>query len=166
MKKPVLITKIRLVCQYRKNSDANTVALSNKILKEVDRLNSLLPAGTKINIAQDRSQYIKDSVGEMYMNIIIGIILTGAMLFFFLGDWRLMIVATTVIPASVLVTFLGMRLFGFTINIITLMAIGIAIGQLVTDAIIVLESIVRHRDQGMPIKEAAVVGTQEVIIAL
>jgi hydrophobic/amphiphilic exporter-1 (mainly G- bacteria), HAE1 family len=150
----------------QKNTDANTVALSNKILKEVDRLNTVLPPGVKINIAQDRSLYIKSSVSEMYMNIIIGILLTGAMLFFFLGDWRLMIVATTVIPASVLVTFLGMKLFGFTINIITLMAIGIAIGQLVTDAIIVLESIVRHRDQGMPIKEAAVVGTKEVIIAV
>jgi HAE1 family hydrophobic/amphiphilic exporter-1 len=150
----------------QKNPDANTVALAEKIFGEISKVNAMLPPGTKIKVVQDRSKIIKDSVSEMYVNIIIGIILTGAMLFFFLGDWRLMLIVTTVIPSSVIVTFLGMRLFGFSINIITLMAIGIAIGQLVTDAIIVLESIVRHRDQGMEIKEAAVVGTREVIIAV
>lgn len=150
----------------QKNPDANTVALAARILTEIDKVMAALPPGVRISIVQDRSKYIRNSVSEMYVNILIGILLTGVMLFVFLGDWRLMVIVTMVIPSSVLMTFLGMRLFGFSINIITLMAIGIAIGQLVTDAIIVLESIVRHRDQGMPVKEAAVVGTREVIIAV
>jgi len=88
------------------------------------------------------------------------------MLLIFLGDFRLAIIAAVTIPTSIIITFLGMQGFGFTINMITLISIGISIGTLVTNAIIVLENIARHRNEGMEVRKAADYGASEVAIAV
>jgi hydrophobic/amphiphilic exporter-1 (mainly G- bacteria), HAE1 family len=150
----------------QKRPDANTVAVSKTILATIDELNSELPGEAQIAIAQDRAQFIRTSVRDMYVNIGIGIALTAFMLLLFLGDWRVTIIAALTIPASIIITFMGMRLFGFTLNMLTLMAIAISVGTLVTNAIIVLENIVRHRDEGLPVDEAANKGANEVALAV
>lgn len=145
-----------------KRSDANVVNVAKTVLKISDDLNKSLPSGAQLNIANNNAEFIESSVNDMYVNILIGIGLTAFMLFLFLGDWRVTIISALTIPASIIMTFVGMQLSGFTMNIITLMAIAISIGTLVTNAIIVMENIVRHRDTGMPVKEAAEVGAKEV----
>jgi len=150
----------------QKRPDANTVAVSKAILATIDELNKTLPTSAHIAIAQDRAAFIRTSVSDMYINIAIGIGLTAFMLFLFLGDWRITIIAALTIPAAIIITFMGMQLFGFTLNMLTLMAIAISVGTLVTNAIIVLENIVRHRDEGLPVKEAADKGANEVALAV
>ena len=150
----------------QKRTDANTVAASKKILSTVDALNRELPGGTQIAIAQDRAAFIRSSVKDMYVNIGIGIALTAFMLLLFLGDWRVTIIAALTIPSSIIITFMGMRLFGFTLNMLTLMALAISVGTLVTNAIIVLENIVRHRDEGLSVTTAAEKGANEVALAV
>ena len=150
----------------QKRPDANTVAASKMVLATIEELNRELPDGAQIGIAQDRAQFIRTAVKDMYVNIAIGIALTAFMLLLFLGDWRVTIIAALTIPAAILITFMGMRLFGFTLNMLTLMAIAISVGTLVTNAIIVLENIVRHRDEGLPVAEAADKGANEVALAV
>jgi len=150
----------------QKRPDANTVQVADAIFNALDAIQKELPSGCTIAIANDRSKFIKDSVGDMYRNVIIGIMLTSLMLLFFLGDWRVTLISTVTIPASIIVTFMAMRALGFTLNIITLMAIAIAVGTLVTNAIIVLENIVRLRDTGMGIMEASEKGASEVVVAV
>lgn len=145
-----------------KRSDANVVNVAKKVLKFTDELNKTLPTGAFINVANNRADFIASSVNDMYVNIIFGIVLTAFMLLLFLGDWRITIIAALTIPASILITFVGMQISGFTLNMITLIALAISIGTLVTNAIIVLENIVRHRDTGMSVKEAAEMGAKEV----
>ncbi|MBN1604125.1 MAG: efflux RND transporter permease subunit [Chitinispirillaceae bacterium] len=145
-----------------KRSDANIVNVAKSILKTTDELNKSLPAGAVINVANNNAEFIESSVNDMYINIAIGILLTAFMLLLFLGDWRVTIIAALTIPASILITFVGMQISGFTLNMITLISIAISIGTLVTNAIIVLENIIRHRDTGMPVKQAAEIGAKEV----
>ncbi len=145
-----------------KRSDANIVNVAKTVLKITDELNTTLPSGAHINVANNRAEFIEGSVKDMYVNILIGIGLTAFMLFLFLGDWRVTVIAALTIPASIVMTFVGMQISGFTMNMITLISLAISIGTLVTNAIIVLENIVRHRDTGMPVKEAAEIGAKEV----
>jgi len=150
----------------QKRPDANTVAVARNVFNEIDKINKELPAGTFINVAQDRSKFIRDSVNDMYNNIMVGMALTAVMLLLFLGDLRVTLIAALTIPASIIVTFMGIQWAGFTINFMTLMALAISVGTLVTNAIIVLENIARHRGRGMPIDRAAETGTNEVLIAV
>jgi HAE1 family hydrophobic/amphiphilic exporter-1 len=149
-----------------KRTDANTVQVAQKVRKTLAQLEQTLPPGMKIHTAQDRADFIEGQVSDMYQNIFIGIILTALMLFIFLGDWRLALIAATTIPGSVVITFLGMQIAGFTLNMITLMSIGISVGTLVSNAIIVLENIARHRNEGMEVARAAEHGTNEVVVAV
>ncbi len=149
-----------------KRPDANTVRVAREIHARVKELGLELPSGVNINLAQDRSEFIEESVNDMYRNLLIGMGLTALMLFLFLGDWRVTVIAATTIPASVVITFAGINAFGFSLNIMTLMALAISVGTLVTNAIIVLENIVRHRDTGMPVRQSAEVGANEVAIAV
>jgi len=150
----------------RKRPEANTVKVAAEIMKIRDEMNRTLPGGAAIEVAQDRSEFIKKSVNDMRNNILAGMFLTAFMLFLFLRDGRVTIIAALTIPASIVVTFMGMQWAGFSINFLTLMALAISVGTLVTNAIIVLENIVRHRDGGMEVKKASIVGANEVFIAV
>jgi len=150
----------------QKNSNANTVAVSKKILSAIEELNAELPEGAKINVADDSAEFIRTSVRDMYVNIGIGIVLTALMLLLFLGDLRVTIIAAVTIPSSIVITFMVMQALDFSLNMMTLMALAISVGTLVTNAIIVLENIIRHRDDGMPVKLAAEKGSNEVAVAV
>ncbi len=150
----------------QKRPDANTVRVADEIFEQVEHINRSLPEGIVISVAQDRSDFIRESVNDMYRNMLIGMILTAVMLLLFLGDWRVTIIAAATIPASIIITLAGISFLNFTLNIMTLMALAISIGTLVTNAIIVLENIVRHRDMGQSVKTASETGANEVATAV
>lgn len=155
-----------LSLSIQKQSGANTVAAAAGVFEAVDELRAQLPAGAVMEIVRDASEFIRDAVRDIFKNILIGMALTTAVLFLFLHSWRGTIVAAIAMPATIIATFLAIDQAGFTINIMTLMALGITVGILVTNTIVVLESIYRHLDQGESPNKAAELGTTEVAVAV
>jgi HAE1 family hydrophobic/amphiphilic exporter-1 len=149
-----------------KQSDANTVTTAAGVFEAVNELRAQLPQGATMEIARDASEFIRDAVRDIFKNILIGIALTTLVLFLFLHSWRGTLVAAITMPATIVATFLAIDQAGFTINIMTLMALGITVGILVTNTIVVLESVYRHLDAGEDPKQAAEFGTTEVAIAV
>jgi hydrophobic/amphiphilic exporter-1 (mainly G- bacteria), HAE1 family len=149
-----------------KRPGANTIATADEIYKAVDRLREELPGDFVIDYATDDSDFIRDSVRDVQVNIMIGVLLTALLLFVFLRNWRGTIVAAVVMPAAIVATFLLMQVAGFTVNILTLLALGISVGILVTNAIVVLENILRHLQDGKSPADAARFGTDEVALAV
>jgi len=155
-----------LSLSIQKQSDANTVATAQGVFDAVEELRAQLPPGAVMEIARDASEFIRDAVGDIFKNILIGIALTTLVLFVFLHSWRGTVIAAIAMPATIVATFLAIDQAGFSINIMTLMALGITIGILVTNTIVVLESVYRHLDAGKSPKDAAEIGTTEVAIAV
>ncbi|MGD8727044.1 MAG: efflux RND transporter permease subunit, partial [Gemmatimonadales bacterium] len=149
-----------------KQSDANTVTTAAGVFEALDELQNQLPPGASLEVARDASEFIRDAIRDIFKNILIGIALTTLVLFLFLHSWRGTLIAAIAMPATIVSTFLAIDQVGFTINIMTLMALGITVGILVTNTIVVLESIYRRLDQGDDPKQAAEVGTTDVAIAV
>jgi len=149
-----------------KRSDANTVKVAREVFDVMEEMKPLLPPGYEIGIAMDLSEFITKSVRDVLINILLGIIITSFILYVFLHDIRSTFIASLAMPTSIISTFILMFFADFTINVITLMALGISIGILATNSIIVLENISRYIDEGHPPEEAAVKGTSEIAIAV
>ena len=150
----------------KKRGDANTVGTARGIKEALGEIERVLPSDVRIDIAQDRSGYIEDSIRDVLTNIFVGIFLTAFLLYLFLHDLRATLIAALAMPTSIVATFLLIDFAGFTINIMTLLALGISIGILVTNAIVVLENIVRFRQQGEDPESAARKGTDEIAVAV
>jgi HAE1 family hydrophobic/amphiphilic exporter-1 len=155
-----------LSLSIQKQSGANTVAAAAGVFEAIEELREQLPAGAEMEIARDASEFIRDAVRDIFKNILIGIALTTAVLFLFLHSWRGTVVAAIAMPATIIASFLAIDQAGFTINIMTLMALGITVGILVTNTIVVLESIYRHLDEGKSPGDATEIGTTEVAVAV
>ncbi len=149
-----------------KRSDGNTVEVANGVHEALEDLEAILDSDIEVTITSDSSTFVFDSVNDVMSNIMIGIVLTSILLFLFLHDWRQTVVAVISMPVSVIATFLLIERSGFSINIMTLMALGISIGTLVTNSIIVIENITRHVKAGMNPYDAAEHGTSEVAVAV
>lgn len=149
-----------------KKTGANTVDTVDGVHKLAKNLAKELPSGFTVNVGNDRGKYIRNASSSTVNNIIIGIILTSLLLFIFLHNSRSTLIVAVTMPASLVATFLLLDYAGFTLNVISLTALGIAIGTLVTNAIVVLESITRHLELGEDPPEAAIKGTSEVTIAV
>ncbi|MFW6220844.1 MAG: efflux RND transporter permease subunit [Fibrobacterota bacterium] len=150
----------------QKRPDANTMDVAKSVVEQIQLINSNLADGFALQVAQDNSTFIRDSVNDTYSSMALGIILTSLILLLFLYDWKLMLIAAITMPASVIMAFVAMEAAGFSLNIVTLMALSISVGILVTNAIIVLENIVRVRNKGLPVKRAAEIGTGEIAVAV
>jgi HAE1 family hydrophobic/amphiphilic exporter-1 len=150
----------------QKRSGANTVETSNGVYDALEELKELLPPDYTVAVARDNSKFIKDAVKDVTQNIFIGIILTTLFLYLFLHSFRVTVIAAIAMPTSVIATFLLVDFAGFTLNIMTLMAMGITVGILVTNAIVVLENIIRHLDLGKSSDQAAIDGTSEIATAV
>jgi len=150
----------------RKRSDANAVRTADGVLKALERLEKTLPDDVKITVVENDSIFIKDSVRDVITNIIIGIVLTSIVLYFFLHTLRATIIVSITMPASIIATFLLVYFAGFTLNVMTLMALGLSIGMLVANSIVVLENIARRIDLGDSPRLAAENGTSEIAIAV
>jgi hydrophobic/amphiphilic exporter-1 (mainly G- bacteria), HAE1 family len=149
-----------------KRPGANTIATADEIYKAVDSLREELPSDFVIEFANDDSNFIRDSVRDVQTNIMIGVMLTALLLFIFLRNWRGTIVAAVVMPAAIVATFFLIQMADFTLNVMSLMALGISVGILVTNAIVVLENILRHLQEGKEPAVAAEIGTDEVALAV
>lgn len=149
-----------------KTADANAVKVATDVKELVSEIQNNLPEGVAINIPFDTSEYIKSSVDDAMTNIILGILITGFILFFFLNDVRTTFIVSISIPVSLMGTFMAIKLFGGSLNMMTLMSFSVAIGALVSNSIVVIENIIRLRNTGMNIKVASVEGTKEVMLAV
>jgi len=150
----------------QKQSGANTVAVVESVRKEIERLAPELPPGTAIEMVRDASIMIRDSVRDVEETMILGGILTILIVFCFLNSWRSTVITGLTLPISVISSFIVMNFLGMTLNVMTLMALSLAIGLLIDDAIVVRENIVRHLERGKDHIEAARVGTSEIGLAV
>jgi HAE1 family hydrophobic/amphiphilic exporter-1 len=151
----------------QKQGDANTVTTAAGVRAELDRIrDELLPPGAELVVVQDGSVFIEGSIADVLSAIAIGILLTTLILFLFLHSWRGTLVAALAMPATIISTFLLLSQAGFTLNVMTLLALGVTVGILVTNTIVVLENIYRYLDLGYEPAEAAEEGTAEIGVAV
>ena len=150
----------------QKQSGANTVATVDAVRKAIDRLQAELPPGTSIEMVRDASIMIRESVRDVEETMILGGILTVFIVFCFLNSWRSTVITGLTLPISVISSFIAMNFGGMTLNVMTLMALSLAIGLLIDDAIVVRENIVRHLEHGQDHFEAARAGTSEIGLAV
>lgn len=150
----------------QKRTDANPVNTAAGVRAELDRIRAGLPPGMQVTVVRDGSEFIQSSINDVLWNLLIGILLTTLVLFLFLHSWRGTIIAAAAMPVTIISTFLLMDAAGFTLNVMTLMALSITVGILVTNTIVVLENIYRHLDLGEDPKGAAWKGTSEIGVAV
>ena len=149
-----------------KLGEAQPITLVDDVLQKIEVLKTQLPDDVRIEVVKDDSINILDSVNDVQTNIIIGIILTSIILYLFLHNLRMTIIVALVMPTCILSAFLLMGAFGFTLNIMSMLGLGLSIGTLVVNAIVILENVTRRLDAGEPAKLAAIDGSQEVTIAV
>ena len=149
-----------------KQATANPLELSKAVRAELPRLIADLPQGMTVNIAYDSSVFIDRSINAVFETIFEAILLVAAIIFLFLRNWRAMVIPLVTIPVSLIGAFALMFVMGFTINTLTLLALVLAIGLVVDDAIVVLENIYRHIENGMPRLQAAFLGSKEIGFAV
>ena len=156
-----------IALQVRRQSGTNTVQVANDVKAEVARLTTELgPRGVRLEIAQDSSIYIEHSVKEVEHHLVVGGLMAVLTVLVFLLNLRSTFICALVLPVSVLSSFVIMLAMGFTINVITLLALTLAIGLLIDDAIVVQENIMRHVEEGMGARRAAGFGTGEIGLAV
>ena len=142
--------------------DANTMSVVAETEAELRSLRKTLPPGTEVSIFYDQSVLIGDAVSSVRDAVLIGAVLAVVVLLLFLGDFRATLVTAAIIPATVLITFLLMRLAGLTLNLMTLGALAIGVGLVIDDAIVVVENVFRHLADGLPPKEAVRAASGEI----
>lgn len=153
--------------EIRRQSGENTVAVSQGVKAEIERLRDSLPPGVRLVGALDTARFIQSAVDSVFDDIVGGAILAALVVLAFLREGRSTIIISIAIPASLLAAFFLFYLFGFTLNVMTLMALSLSIGMLVDDAIVVLENVFRHVDElGKPPMQAAFDATREVGLAV
>ncbi len=144
----------------------NTIAVVDNVRRIAAELQRQLPADVKIVTVRDQSTAIRNSVKSVQRNIVEGAILTVVIVFLFLSSWRSTVITGLTLPISLVGTFLVMYAMGFTINLVTLLALSICVGLLIDDAIVVRENIVRHQAMGKHHRVAALEGTREIGLAV
>src|SRR5574338_965669 len=149
-----------------KQSGANTVAVVEAIKTDLAAIQAELPPGTTIDIVRDGSRFIRESVADVQETLILGGLLTILIVFVFLNSWRSTVITGLTLPISVISSFIIMRFAGMTLNVMTLMALSLAIGLLIDDAIVVRENIVRHLEHGADHFRASRDGTSEIGLAV
>lgn len=146
----------------RKSPDANIIDTVDRIRQQMPELHDIIPAAISLDIAQDRSPTIRASLHEVEQSLVIAVILVIAVVFVFLRSGRATLIPAVAVPVSLIGTFAAMYLCGFSLNNLSLMALTIATGFVVDDAIVVLENIARHVEAGMKPLPAALQGVREV----
>ena len=149
-----------------KQATANPLELSKALRAELPNIISELPKGMNANVAYDSSIFIDRSIDSVFTTIGEAIVLVLLIIFFFLRNFRATLIPLVTIPVSLIGAFALMFMLGFTINTLTLLALVLAIGLVVDDAIVVLENIYRHIEEGMPRRQAAFQGAQEIGFAV
>ncbi|HOB95709.1 MAG TPA: efflux RND transporter permease subunit, partial [Aquabacterium sp.] len=158
--------KRMLALEVKKSQGENTIEVVDGLLKMVEQLRPQLPPGVALEVVRDGSRPIRVSVANVKRTLFEGALLTVAIVFLFLNSWRSTVITGLALPIALIGTFLFMQLFGFSINMITLMAMSLCVGLLIDDAIVVRENIVRHVQMGKSAHDAALAGTNEIGLAV
>ena len=155
-----------LLLTVQKSQDENTIAVVDGLKAALDQVQAQLPPGLRLEPIMDGSRQIRVSVANVRQTLIEGAILTVLIVFLFLNSWRSTVITGLTLPIAIIGTFLFMNLFGFTINMITLMALSLCVGLLIDDSIVFRENIVRHVQMGKEPFRASLDGTQEIGLAV
>jgi HAE1 family hydrophobic/amphiphilic exporter-1 len=149
----------------KKQSGANTASIADRVHATLDRVRAAFPA-LQIKAVHDDSEFIKENVAQVREAIVFGAVMAVLVIFVFMRDWRSTLITALALPTSVISTFFFMWLAGFTINMMTLMALSLVIGILIDDAVVVRENIFRHLEHGQDPMTAAREGTAEIGLAV
>ena len=149
-----------------KQSTANTLEVARAVKTELPRLEAALPEGMQLKVGFDSSIFIEKSIDAVYTTMIEAMVLVVAVIFLFLRNWRATLIPFVTIPVSLIGAFIFLYSMGFTINVLTLLGLVLAIGLVVDDAIVMLENIYRHIEEGMPPFDAAIKGAKEIGFAV
>ncbi len=158
--------KPAVLLNINRQPDSNTVTVANEVHSEVDRIRSGLPPGIHLTPFYDQSGLVQDSIKSVRDAILLGLLLSAIVLIVFLHDWGSSIVAGLVIPVTIFVTFIVLRLLGQSFNLMTLGGLAAAVGLVIDDAIVVVENIVLHRDAGQGKIEAIQSALSEITVPL
>jgi HAE1 family hydrophobic/amphiphilic exporter-1 len=149
-----------------KISGSNTVEVADRVRATMTELQETLPADVRLTLVRDDSERIRDSLESVQHELVLGAILCIIIIYFFLNSWRSTVITGLALPISVISAFFAMWVCGFTVNTMTLLALSLAIGLLIDDAIVVRENIVRHLEMGKDHFRAAKEGTDEIGLAV
>ncbi|MBC7445350.1 MAG: efflux RND transporter permease subunit, partial [Polaromonas sp.] len=155
-----------LLLTVQKAQDENTITVVDGLNRAISELTPQLPPGARLELILDASRPIRVAVDNVRRTLVEGALLTVLIVFLFLNSWRSTVITGLTLPISIIGTFLFMNLFGFTINMITLMALSLCVGLLIDDAIVVRENIVRHVQMGKSPYQASLDGTREIGLAV
>ena len=155
-----------LLLSVQKAQDENTIEVINGLAKTLAEMQKQTPPGIRLEPITDASRPIRVAVDNVRRTLIEGALLTVLIVFLFLNSWRSTVITGLTLPISIIGTFMFMQMFGFTINMITLMALSLCVGLLIDDAIVVRENIVRHVQMGKNAWTASMEGTQEIGLAV
>jgi len=155
-----------LLLSVQKAQGENTIEVVDGLNQAVQALRKELPPGVRLETIGDSSRPIRVAVDNVRQTLVEGALLTVLIVFLFLNSWRSTVITGLTLPIALIGTFLFMNMFGFTINMITLMALSLCVGLLIDDAIVVRENIVRHVQMGKGAYAAAMDGTQEIGLAV
>lgn len=145
---------------------ANQIEIVDNVYKKLEQIKRDVPSDVKVLLGSDYTRFVRRSIEEVQETILIAFILVAMIIFIFLRDWRSTIIPLTAIPVSLIGSFFIMYFFGFSINVLTLLGIVLAIGLVVDDAIVVLENIYTKIEEGMSPYQAAVSGSKEIYFAV
>ena len=150
----------------QKQSGANSVEISNKVLKLLPSLQKRLPSDVKLGIIVDTSDNIRNTIHSLVETVLYALLFVVIVVFTFLGRWRATLIITITIPISLIASFIYLAATGNSLNIVSLSALSISIGMVVDDAIVVLENVTTHIERGADPKQAAIHGTNEVAVSV
>ena len=153
--------------QVRKQSGTNTVEVVDRVLAKLQQIQRTLPADLKVNVGTDQSTFIRRSFEDIKLHLLLGGFLASIVVFLFIRNLRVTFISALAIPTSIIGTFTVMKMFGFTLNNMTMLALSLATGIVIDDAIVVLENIFRYvEEKGLTPKEAAADATREIGLAV
>jgi HAE1 family hydrophobic/amphiphilic exporter-1 len=156
-----------VLLQIRKQSGTNTVEIVNAVKARLTQLEDTLPSGYRLRIVRDQAEFIEASITSVEEHLVVGSVLAALVVLLFLGNLRSTIIAAVSIPTSIIATFGLIWYMGFTLNMLTMLALTLSVGIVIDDAIVVLENIYRFiEEKGMPPMKAAVEATREIGLAV
>jgi CzcA family heavy metal efflux pump len=158
--------KPAVLLSVNRQPDSNTVDVANEVHAEVERIRQSLPPGIHLEPFYDQSGLVTDSIHSVRDAILIGIVLASLIMVLFLGDWGTSVVAVLVIPATVFITFIALKLLNQSFNLMTLGGLAAAVGLVIDDAIVVVENVALHRDAGQGRLEAIRSALSEITVPL
>jgi len=157
-----------VIMEVRRQTGLNTVKVVDTILDRIEPINETLPGGLKLAVIKEQATYIKKSVESLEEHLIFGSLFASMIIWLFIRDWRTVLISAIAIPTSIITTFSVMRYLDYTLNSMTLLALTLAVGIVIDDAIIVLENIYRWLEEkpGIDPKAAAIGATKEISLAV